>query len=195
MKVENEKNDKLPNPERSVPTDINKMAINEVDPVNQSQASEPANSQIVIHKPNMSETNLVNMPPDLSVKPRFGRKRQLSHSNADSQLILSNASVIQSLESQPSQQVSSQWDEDCRTCKEYKVEVKRLQATIKRLTRDAEATKLRMDNNLAITLRGQETMQKELMLLRRNNEKLHVELTAIKALMREIQSAVARYKF
>ena len=48
---------------------------------------------------------------------------------------------------------------------------------------------------MAIVLKGQETMQKELILLRRNNEKQHVELTAVKALMRDIQSAVGRYKF
>ena len=67
--------------------------------------------------------------------------------------------------------------------------------TNKRLINDAEAAKKRMDNNMPIVLKGQETMQKELILLRRNNEKQHVELTAIKALMRDIQSAVGRYKF
>ena len=32
-------------------------------------------------------------------------------------------------------------------------------------------------------------------LMRRNNEKLHTELTSVKGVLREIQSAIARYKF
>ena len=67
--------------------------------------------------------------------------------------------------------------------------------TNKRISREAEAAKQRMDKNMAITLKGQETLQTELTLLRRNSEKQHNELTALKALMREIQSAIGRYKF
>ena len=143
--------------------------------------------------------NLMNIPPDLSVKKqrfgRTGRKRPLSQSIDESQVQLVNESVIQSFVSQPSQQVSSEWDGDCRTCKEYKVEIKRLLQTNKRISREAEAAKQRMDKNMAITLKGQETLQTELTLLRRNSEKQHNELTALKALMREIQSAIGRYKF
>ena len=197
------------------------MTISKVGPGNQSQVKEPANSQISILKPNSevggdqsvirehsdgqslsqkaadtSEMKLMNIPPDLSVqKPRYGRKRPLSQSIAESQMLLGNESVIQSFVSQPSQQVSSEWDGDCRTCKEYKVEIKRLLQTNKRITRDAEAAKQRMDKNMAIALKGQETMQTELTLLRRNSEKQHNELTALKALMREIQRAIGRYKF
>ena len=221
MKVVSEVNENQTNPKQKVPSEKSNMTISKVGPGNQSQVKEPANSQISILKPNSevggdqsvirehsdgqslsqkaadtSEMKLMNIPPDLSVqKPRYGRKRPLSQSIAESQMLLGNESVIQSFVSQPSQQVSSEWDGDCRTCKEYKVEIKRLLQTNKRITRDAEAAKQRMDKNMAIALKGQETMQTELTLLRRNSEKQHNELTALKALMREIQRAIGRYKF
>ena len=221
MKVENEVNKNQQNAEHKVPSDNNTMAISKVDPGNQSQVNEPANIKICTPKPyskvggdqseirgnsngqslsqkaaGTSEMNLMNIPPDQTVQqPRFGRKRPLSQSIAESQMQLSNVSVIQSLGSQPSQQVSSEWDGDYRSCKEYKVEIKRLLGTNKRITREAEAAKQRMDNILATALKGQETQQKELTLLRRNSERQHNELTALKALMREIQGAIGRYKF
>ena len=206
--------------EQKVSSDSNNMAILEINLGNQSQ-DRPASSQIFTQNPNsgdvsgdqaavkvpsntsdirqkatnMLETNLENMPTDQRMRPRFGRKRLLSQSNDESQMLLQDASVIQSFDSQASQPLPSQLDGSCQTCKEYKVEIKRLKHTNKRLINDAEAAKKRMDNNMAIVLKGQETMQKELILLRRNNEKQHVELTAVKALMRDIQSAVGRYKF
>ena len=221
MKVVSEVNENQTNPKQKVPSDNSNMTISKVGPGNQSQVKEPANSQISILKPNSevggdqsairehsngqslsqkaadtSEMKLMNIPPDLSVqKPRFGRKRPLSQSIAESQMLLGNESVIQSVVSQPSPQVSSEWDGDCRSCKEYKVEIKRLLGTNKRITREAEAAKQRMDNILATALKGQETQQKELTLLRRNSERQHNELTALKALMREIQGAIGRYKF
>ena len=207
--------------EHKDPSVSNNIAKTDINPRNLPQANEPASSPVSIQKPNCGDlrgdqakvnepsnspsmkskvanmlgTNLANMPCDLMVRPRFGRKRPLSQSNADSQVLLQDASAIQSLDSQASQQLSSQFDGSCHTCKEYKIEIKRLLATNKRITRDAEAAKQRMDKHLSIALNGQDSLQKELILLRRNNEKQHVELTAIKALMREIQSAVGRYKF
>ena len=200
IKVVNEVKGKQTNPEQKVSSDNSSMTISKVDPGNQSQVKEPANSQSLSQKAaDTSNMSLMNILPDLSVKkPRFGRsgrKRPLSQSIDESQMQLDNESVIQSFISQPSQQVSSEFDGDCRTCKEYKVEIKRLLQTNKRISREAEAAKQRMDKNMAITLKGQETLQTELTLLRRNSEKQHNELTALKALMREIQSAIGRYKF
>ena len=200
IKVVNEVKEKQTNPEQKVSSDNSSMTISKVDPGNQSQVKEPANSQSLSQKAaDTSNMSLINILPDLSVKkPRFGRsgrKRPLSQSIDESQMQLDNESVIQSFISQPSQQVSSEFDGDCRTCKEYKVEIKRLLQTNKRISREAEAAKQRMDKNMAITLKGQETLQTELTLLRRNSEKQHNELTALKALMREIQSAIGRYKF
>ena len=200
IKVVNEVKGKQTNPEQKVSSDNSSMTISKVDPGNQSQVKEPANSQSLSQKAaDTSNMSLINILPDLSVKkPRFGRsgrKRPLSQSIDESQMQLDNESVIQSFISQPSQQVSSEFDGDCRTCKEYKVEIKRLLQTNKRISREAEAAKQRMDKNMAITLKGQETLQTELTLLRRNSEKQHNELTALKALMREIQSAIGRYKF
>ena len=200
IKVVNEVKEKQTNPEQKVSSDNSSMTISKVDPGNQSQVKEPANSQSLSQKAaDTSNMSLMNILPDLSVKkPRFGRsgrKRPLSQSIDESQMQLDNESVIQSFISQPSQQVSSEFDGDCRTCKEYKVEIKRLLQTNKRISREAEAAKQRMDKNMAITLKGQETLQTELTLLRRNSEKQHNELTALKALMREIQSAIGRYKF
>ena len=195
-KVKKEVNENQPNTEPREPTDSNNMKQNGEEKKDQSEFREPSNSQSLNQNAaDSSEVSLLNKPSDLSVQPRFGRKRPLSQSNAESQMQLGNDSVIQNLDSQPSLQASSQWDGECSTCKGYKVEIKRLQQTNKRLTREAEAAKLRMDNNMAIALKGQETLQKELLLLRRNCEKQHLELTAIKSLMREIQSAIGRYKF
>ena len=92
------------NPEQQVPSGNREITISKVDPGNQSQVKDYANSQSISQKAaDTSEMNLMNIPPDQSVqKPRFGRKRPLSQSNAGSQLLVSNASVIQSLESHPS---------------------------------------------------------------------------------------------
>ena len=98
------------------------------------------------------------------------------------------------VEVEPSQPVSSQL-EGCRNCSEYKVEIKRLRQTIIRITRDAAESKKRMDSNISISLNSQEAMQKEVRLLRRNSEKLHIEITSLKGLLREIQSVIGRYKF
>ena len=219
MNIENGVNEGQNNEERKVPTDSNDMANSEVDIGDQSQYHEDrvpndanmANSEVVLgdqsrvsapsnnenlsqDPANVSETSLVRAQPSTSVQRRFGRKRVLSEANDELDMRADNASMIQSLESQPSQPVSSQL-EGCRNCAEYKVEVKRLRQTNIRITRDAEASKKRMDKNLAISLNGQEAMQKELTLLRRNNKKLHTELTSVKGVLREIQSAIARYKF
>ena len=174
IKVVNEVKKKQTNPEQKVSSDNSSMTISKVDPGNQSQVKEPANSQSLSQKAaDTSNMSLMNILPDLSVKkPRFGRsgrKRPLSQSIDESQMQLDNESVIQSFISQPSQQVSSEFDGDCRTCKEYKVEIKRLLQTNKRISREAEAAKQRMDKNMAITLKGQETLQTELTLLRRNS--------------------------
>ena len=90
---------------------------------------------------------------------------------------------------------SSQIYVDCNGCKEYKVEVKRLQQTIIRITREAEAAKKRQDNILSTSLKSQESMQQELSQLRTNNVKLHIELTDVKAALRAIQGALSQCKF
>ena len=121
MEVVSEVNENQTNPEHKVPSDSSNITISKVDPGNQSEVKEPAKSQSLSQKAaDTSEMNLMNIPPDLSVqKPRFERKRPLSQSIDDSRMQLVNESVIQSVVSQPSQQVSSEWDGDCRTCKEY----------------------------------------------------------------------------
>ena len=69
--------------------------------------------------------------------------------------------------------------------------MKILQQTITRMIREADSAKKRQDNILATSLGAQETMQKELTLLWSSNVKLHIELTDMKAVLRDVQSALA----
>ena len=133
MKKENEENKNQLHTELNVPSNSSNMAILDINLGNQSQGNRPASSQIFTQKRNsgdgsgdqtgvkdpsntsdirqratkMMETNLENMPTDLRVRPRFGRKRPLSQSNDESQILLQDASVIQSLDSKASQELSS----------------------------------------------------------------------------------------
>ena len=75
------------------------------------------------------------------------------------------------------------------------MELKRLQQTLIRVTKEGSEAKKRMDKILASSLDAQTAMQRELTLLRSNNERTHIELTAVKEVLREIQSAIGRYKF
>ena len=105
-----------------------------------------------------------------------------------------NASMIHSLESQPSQSAFSQLG-TCYNCGRNKVELKRLQQTLIRVTKEGLEAKKRMDKNMATSLNAQTAMQRELTLLRSNNERIHIELTSVKEVLREIQNAIGRYKF
>ena len=126
----------------------------------------------------------------------FGKKRPLPPSEDDVK-----KPFVDTFSSQSSHQLSSQMDGltqivgDCNRCKEYKVEIKRIKQTILRMTKDAAAAKKRQDNNLATSLRAQEAMQKELTILRSSNVKLHIEMTDVKGVIRDIQSALGRCKF
>ena len=188
--------DQSHNQEDGISNDGDIMTTNEVIHGDQSQVSEAPNNENPSQDPaNASQTGVVRERPGTGEQPRFQRRRLMpQENNSEPQVQAENLSMIQSFASQPSQPVSSQL-EGCRNCSEYKVEIKRLRATIKRITRDAEESKKRMDSNIAISLNSQEAMQKEVRLLRRNSEKLHIELTSLKGLLREIQSVIGQYKF
>ena len=188
--------DQSHNQEDGISNDGDIMTTNEVVPGDQSQVSEVPNNENPSQDPaNASEIRVVRARPSTGEQPRFQRRRLMpQENNNEPQMQAENVSMIQSLVSQPSQPVSSQL-EGCRNCSEYKVEIKRLRQTIIRITRDAAESKKRMDSNISISLNSQEAMQKEVRLLRRNSEKLHIEITSLKGLLREIQSVIGRYKF
>ena len=220
MNVENGENENSQASRQQIPKDSEFVAIGEVVRGNQSPMGKPANTQSLIkdenigvsigaqsrlseplnmqspsQKPNILDPNFVKIQPAHSVKRRFGRKRPLPRQQDDLKMQLGKSSMTQSLLSQPSQDLSSQLDADCRRCKENKVEMKRLQQTITRMIREADSAKKRQDNILATSLSAQEAMQKELTFLRSSNVKLHIELTDMKAVLRDVQSALGRCKF
>ena len=169
---------------------------------NQSQIMDISNIPCANQKPsNISETSLQKIQAEPKKRVYFGKKRPLPPSHDDHKTQQDNISMTDCVLSQSSQQLSShitsssQIYVDCNGCKEYKVEVKRLQQTIIRITREAEAAKKRQDNILSTSLKSQESMQKELSQLRTNNVKLHIELTDVKAALRAIQGALSQCKF
>ena len=171
----------------------------EVSEDNQSQIIDISNIRCADQKPpNISGTSLQKIQAEPKTQLYFGKKRRRPLSQDDHK---TQHSMTNSIISQSSQQISSHIDSssqiyvDCNGCKEYKVEVKRLQQTIIRITREAEAAKKRQDNMLSTSLKAQESMQRELSQLRINNVKLHIELTDVKAALRDIQAALSRCKF
>ena len=172
------------------------MTNNEVVPGDQSQVSEaPQNENPSQDPANASQRSLVRARSSTgAAQPRFQRRRLMLQGNDEPQMQDEDSSIIQSLLSQPSQPVSSQLA-GCRNCLEYKVENKRLRQTLIRITRNSEESQKRMDSNLAITLNGQEALQKEVQLLRKNNEMLYTEVSSLRRLLHDIQSIIGRYKF
>merc|ERR1712203_1342600 len=104
--------------------------------------------------------------PQRSQKLYFGKKRPMPRSEDDHQIQLDRTSTIESLLSQPNQPSqnyrSSQIGGDCNSCKDFKRELESLKQTVSTMSRDAVIEKRRQDNNLASSLRAQETMQQEL---------------------------------
>ena len=186
--------DQSHNEDYRVANDANILTNNEGVTGTHSQVSATTNNvDLNQDNANTSQSSLVRTRPSNDTQPRFQRRRLMPQTN-DEPHLQADLSMDQSSVLQPSQPASSQL-EGCSNCSEYKVEIKRLRQTNIRLTRNAEESKKRMDNNLAISLNGQEAMQKEVRLLRRNNEKLHIEVTSLRGLLREIQSLIERYKF
>ena len=178
-----------------VRNDDNIMENLEVANGDQSQVSEAPQDENLSHGPaNVTETSVLQAQPTTCKPRRFGRKRQLSEADDELHMQADNASMIQSLESQPSQPAFSQLG-TCYNCGRNKVELKRLQQTLIRVTKEGLEAKKRMDKNMATSLNAQTAMQRELTLLRSNNERIHIELTSVKEVLREIQNAIGRYKF
>ena len=113
---------------------------------------------------------------------------------------LDRTSTIESFLSQPSHQPSQNYDSslidgDCNSCKKFKKELESLKQTVSTMIRDAAIEKRRQDNNLASSLKAQENMHEELTKLRSSNVTLHIELTNVKTVLRDIQCALGRSKF
>ena len=176
-----------------------KLAVSEH---NQSQIMDISNIPCPDQKPfNISETSLQKIEADPKKRVYFGKKRPLPPTHDDHKTQQDNISKTACVLLQSSQELSSHITSSsqvyvhCNGCKEYKVEVKRLQQTIIRITREAEAAKKRHDNIVSTSIKSQESMQKELSQLRTDNVKLHIELTDVKAALRAIQAALSQCKF